>query len=360
MKRRLAWAFICVASGMISLSTVIFIIGMHYHLSLFLKEIPLPNPQVINLSHHFEQALIQSIIWTAIGTICLAMAISFYVAKKITSPLIEMRRVAEKITQGNLEIRIKMAGKDELSDLGQALNHLTDELKKQESLRRNLTSDIAHELRTPLATLKSHMEAFEDGIWEPTPERIRSCYEELERLIHLVGDLEQLTNVESPGFKLKKKEECLSEIVEQSVKTMETAFITKDVELLNFATAKIPIFVDRNRMIQILINLLSNALKFTPSGGKVIVDVKEEGEKVIIIVKDTGIGIPTSEIPKVFERFYRVDKSRNLKLGGSGIGLTIVKKLVEAHEGTVDIESDREKGTSVIITLKKMKSTGVV
>lgn len=356
MKTRLAWAFICVASGMICLSTIVFIIVMHYHLSLYLKEIPLLNSQVINLSHHFEQALIQSTIWTTIGTILLAVMISFYVAKKIASPLIEMRKIAEKITQGNLEIRMKLAGKDELSDLGQALNHLTEELQKQESLRQNLTSDIAHELRTPLATLKSHMEAFEDGIWEPTPERIRSCYEELERLIHLVGDLEQLTNVESPGFKLEKKEECLSDIVEQSVRTMETAFMAKDVALLNFATAKIPICVDRNRMMQILINLLSNALKFTPSGGKVTVDVKEEGDKVFIIVKDTGIGIPASERQKVFERFYRVDKSRSRKSGGSGIGLTIVKKLVEAHEGTVDIQSDREKGTSVIITLKKIKS----
>jgi two-component system, OmpR family, sensor histidine kinase BaeS len=355
VKKRLAWAFVWVASGMICLSATIFIMGMHYHLSLFLKEIPLPNPQVINLSHHFEQALIQSIVWTSVGTIILAVVISFYVAQKIASPLIEMRKAAEKITKGNLEMRVHLEGKDELSELGQALNHLTEELKKQEALRRMLTSDIAHELRTPLATLKSHMEAFEDGIWEPTPERIRSCHEELERLIHLVGDLEQLTNVESPGFTLRKKRECLGEIVEQSMKAMETAFRTKNIQLKKVISTEIPVCVDRNRIMQILINLLSNALKFTPPGGTVSIEVKEEDGKAYIIVKDTGVGIPASETAKVFERFYRVDKSRSRKSGGSGLGLTIVKKLVEAHEGTVEIQSNLNEGTRVVIMLNKEK-----
>lgn len=360
MKTRLTLMFIAVASGMVGLASIIFLVEMHYHISLYQKKFPVPDPRIIYYDYHFEQALIQSTIWTTVGTILLAILISFYIAKRITAPLIEMRKVAEQMTQGNWDYRVKVEGTDEVAHLGQALNHLTEQLQEHDVLRKNLTSDVAHELRTPLATLKSHMEAFEDGIWEPTPKRIRSCQEELERLIHLVGDLEQLTNLESPGFTLQKRKENLVEIVQQSIRAMETNFKVKGVELVVIATDCVPVFVDRNRIAQILMNLLSNALKLTPSGGQVVVKVTEEDDDAKIIIKDTGIGIPASEVSKVFERFYRVDKSRSRVLGGSGIGLTIVKKLVEAHGGSIRIESSVGKGTSIFISIpKKQKETSL-
>jgi signal transduction histidine kinase len=136
---------------------------------------------------------------------------------------------------------------------------------------------------------------------------------------------------------------------------METAFRTKNIQLKKVISTEIPVCVDRNRIMQILINLLSNALKFTPPGGTVSIEVKEEDDKACIIVKDTGVGMPASETAKVFERFYRVDKSRSRKSGGSGLGLTIVKKLVEAHEGTVEIQSNLNEGTRVVIMLSKEK-----
>lgn len=353
MKTRLTWAFIGVASGMVFLATIILIIETHYHFSLYRNEFPQAYPGLVNLYFHFEQALIQSALLTALGTILLAVFVSFYMAKRIAAPLIAMRKVAEEITQGNWNSRISVEGKDELADLGRALNHLTEELQKQEEYRKNLTSDIAHELRTPLATLKSHIEAMKDGIWKPTPERIHSCYEEIERLIHLVGDLEQLQGLESPGFKLQRKNENIVEIVKQSVKAMETAYFQKEVDLIHDAEGEVIAFVDRYRLTQILMNLLSNALKFTQHGGHVTVNVKDKSDHVLLIVEDTGIGIPSEEIPKVFERFYRVDKSRSRKLGGSGIGLTIVKKLVEAHQGSVCLKSKVGKGTTVYVSIPK-------
>jgi two-component system, OmpR family, sensor histidine kinase BaeS len=355
MKKRLTIMFIAVASGMVGLASIIYLLEMHYHISLYQKTYPLPDPHMVSYSYHFEQALIESTIWTAIGTILLAIFISFYIAKKMTAPLIEMRKIAEQITEGNLESRVKVEGTDEVAHLGQALNHLTGQLQEQEVLRKNLTSDVAHELRTPLATLKSHMEAFEDGIWEPTLDRIRSCQEELERLIHLVGDLEQLTNLESPGFELQKSEENLVEIIQQSALAMEMNFRLKEVELITQVPDCVLALVDRNRIAQILINLLSNSLKFTPSGGKVVIKVTEGEKDAEIKVVDTGIGIPDTEVSKIFERFYRVDKSRSRASGGSGIGLTIVKKLVEAHEGSIRIESMEGKGTAVSITIPKQK-----
>jgi two-component system sensor histidine kinase BaeS len=353
MKTRLTWAFIGVASGMVFLATIILIIETHYHFSLYRNEFPQAYPGLVNLYFHFEQALIQSALLTALGTILFAVFVSVYMAKRIAAPLIAMRKVAEEITQGKWNSRVSVEGKDELADLGRALNHLTEELQKQEEYRKNLTSDIAHELRTPLATLKSHFEAMKDGIWKPTPERIHSCYEEIERLIHLVGDLEQLQGVESPGFKLQRKNENIVEIVQQSIKAMETAYYQKEVDLINDAKGEVIAFVDRYRMTQIIMNLLSNALKFTPPGGHVTVKVKDKSDHVLLIVEDTGIGIPSEEIPKVFERFYRVDKSRSRKPGGSGIGLTIAKKLVEAHQGSVCLKSKEGKGTTVYVSIPK-------
>jgi signal transduction histidine kinase len=349
LRARLALTCIGIASGTVFISSLFFILATKYHLSLYYKQMPGIDPRAVHLNYHFEQAMIQSTLLTVFGSIILAIIVSLYITKRITAPLIEMRKVAEQMTQGNLQSRVAIRGKDELAELGQALNHLTEELEKQEALRKNLTSDIAHELRTPLATLKSHMEAFKDGIWKPTPDRIDSCYEEIERLIHLVSDLEQLTRLESPGFTLEQSEEDLADIARQGVRSMQAAFVQKGVDLQVHANDGVRVRVDRKRVIQILVNLLSNALKFTDSGGKVMVRVKEETNGGMLIVSDNGAGIPSSEIPKVFERFYRVDKSRNRKLGGSGIGLTIVKKLVEAHEGKIWIESEEGKGTTVSI-----------
>lgn len=354
MRARLTKAFIGVASIMIILATSIYIVEMHYHLAMFQQEFPMLGSREVNYSYHIEQALIQSTIWTALGTIVLAIIISSIIAKKITSPLIIMRTIAEKMAKGDWSSRIKVKGDDELANLGQSLNHLTEQLQKQETLRKNLTSDIAHELRTPLATLKSHMEAFKDGVWEPTPEKIDSCYEEIERLIHLVGDLEQLTNLESPDFILEQKKENLQTIIQQCVQMMQSSFLAKEVNLVVTVKDYIPVFVDKNRVIQIVMNILSNSLNHTHANGKVYIQVKEESDFVSLLIKDTGIGIPSSELTKVFERFYRVDKSRSRESGGSGIGLTIVKKLVEAHDGSIKIHSELGKGTTVYISFPKV------
>ncbi|MGA9173697.1 MAG: HAMP domain-containing sensor histidine kinase [Thermoactinomyces sp.] len=353
MKSRLTGAFIGVACGMIGLAILFLLLEIRYHFSMYLSEYPELDPSSVLLIYHLQQALIQSALWTMIGTIALAVIISLYLAKRMSTPLMEMKRVAEKMRQGNWTSRIAVSGNDELAELGQALNHLTEELNKQEAYRKNLTADLAHELRTPLATLKSHMEAFEDGIWKPTPERLHACYEEIERLIHLVGDLEQLQGLESPQFKLNQKRENIVEIARQCMQTMETPYMQKKVNLRFTGDEQVIVSVDRYRFTQILFNLLSNALEFTPPNGTVTVRVVNKPEQGILAVEDTGIGIPAEEIPKVFERFYQVDKLRRHRRRGTGIGLTIVKKLVEAHQGKIWIDSEVGRGTKVVVSFPK-------
>ncbi|MCY9693379.1 sensor histidine kinase [Paenibacillus alginolyticus] len=346
-------AYIGIAAGILLITCITLIIEMLYHFSMYRDQDMGMGLNISILFDHLELAVIQSVLWTSVIGIILAVLISLYVAKKITAPLLEMKKVSELMAQGHLEARTKLKGKDELTDLGNSLNFLAEQLQKQEHLRKIMTSDIAHELRTPLTTLKSHMLALLDGIWEPTPDRIRGCHEEIERLIDLVGDLEQLTEMESPHFHLDLQNEDISLIVDQAVESMRPAFVEKQIQLTVNETNSIFLKVDRKRFVQILINLFSNALKYTPEGNEISVQLKEDGNKVELFISDTGIGIHSNELPYVFERLYRVDKSRGRKSGGSGIGLTIVKKLVEAHGGNVLLESKEGVGTTAHLLFTK-------
>lgn len=350
---RIAIAFIGIASGVLLISTIAFIVETHYHFSLYQHQAMDQNISSPTFDNHFEQALVQSVLWSAILGILLSVILSLFVAKRITAPLIHMKKVAERMAKGELSARTIIKGNDELADLGGSLNHLAEQLTRQEQLRKTMTADVAHELRTPLATLKSHMEAMMEGIWMPTPERLESCHEEIERLRFLVGDLEQLTEMESPHFKLNLREENVSDIVQRNMEASRPLFEKKGVSLLHTGLPTVHVALDWQRVGQIMVNLLTNALKYTPPGGRVSVEVKDEQRVAVITISDTGIGISEDDLPFVFERFYRSDKSRDRKSGGSGIGLTIVQKIVEAHGGAIEIRSQLGEGTTVEIQLPK-------
>ncbi|MDN4525512.1 HAMP domain-containing sensor histidine kinase [Fictibacillus fluitans] len=346
---RLTLIFILAATLIFTVASLVILLEVHYHFKMF--QMDAPNFRAIQpLTLHFERAVLGSILWTSVGVFLLVCFLSYIVAKKLSKPLVNMRKVAEEMAKGDLKTRVKTQGHDELQELGLSLNELASQLENQEIARQNMTSDIAHELRTPLATLKSHIEAIEDGIFEATPERLHSFGEEIERLISLVEDLEQLTTFEAPGFVLEKEQEDLGNVIQQSLNPIKESYVQKGV-MLSSSNADIQLPLDKKRMMQVFINLLSNALKFTPAGGTVTVATKKLDSKAQIIITDTGIGISDEEAQKVFERFYRTEKSRNRRYGGSGIGLAIAKQLVEAHEGRIWIESVPEKGTAVYITL---------
>jgi signal transduction histidine kinase len=224
-------------------------------------------------------------------------------------------------------------------------------LEKQEALRRRLTADVAHELRTPLTSISTHIEAMLSGIFEPTPERLRGCYDETVRLGKLVSDLEMLAKSES-DMRPEKTEVNLLELARETALTWQAEAEKKHITLAvegGDATVR----ADKNRMVQVVTNLLSNAIKYTPENGRVKISISDSGKYGVMTVLDNGIGIPAEDLPYIFERFYRVDKSRTRASGSSGIGLAIVKSIVTAHGGKIKVHSEAGNGSEFIVELPK-------
>jgi signal transduction histidine kinase len=247
-----------------------------------------------------------------------------------------------------------------LDGIAAAVNDLSQGLHRQETLRRRLTADMAHELRTPLATLQSHLEALLDGVWQPSAERLTGLHEEILRINRLVADLENLARYEGDARSLHRCDLDLNALVEGIVRNHEPQFHAKGVCLQYRPLAagravepaeRRPVSADPDRLSQAVINLLNNALKFTPAGGRVEVAVRGGPEESEIRVADNGIGIGPEDLPRVFERFYRADSSRSRATGGSGIGLSIAKAIVEAHGGTITAASRPGRGSEFRIRL---------
>ncbi|MFC4767023.1 HAMP domain-containing sensor histidine kinase [Effusibacillus consociatus] len=318
-------------------------------------EISYTDPESYStLDWHYKQAMRQGMFNTIFPVLLLSLGVSLLLSRRITRPLTEMIRLAGQMRKGNLGIRIENPpGRNELTQLAESLNHLADELQKQDKLRRNLTADVAHELRTPLTTLKSHLEALIDGVWEPTKSRFEACNEEVERLIGLVSSLESLTRAESESIDMNLEAVDLVDVTQSVIDLVLPSFESKGVRLEFDGNSSLPVPLDRDKWKQILLNLLDNALKYTGSGGNVSVRVSMDPskEEALVTIADTGTGIRDEDLPFIFERFYRADKSRSRETGGAGIGLAIVKKYVEAHGGASEVESQLGKGTVFTIRL---------
>ena len=296
-------------------------------------------------------------ILLAVGLLSAAFAVAAgtLLARRIARPISKTAYIATQISQGNYGIRFESTPNTrELQEMVTAINHLAEALSEQESLRKRLTSDVAHELRTPLSAVSSHLEAMIEGIWEATPERLQSCQEEIKRLASLVADLQRLADIEDGSLKLVKIRVDLHEIALTAVRNLESEGMKKRIAL---SACGSPAYADadRERIIQVVMNLLSNALRYTPPNGRVEVETFETESESILRVKDTGIGIPEEELPYIFERFYRTDKSRNRKTGGTGIGLTIAKSIVESHGGKFTVESTVGEGSRFTVLLPKQR-----
>lgn len=289
-------------------------------------------------------------------SLVLSFLVGSIMAKRLSSPISRVIDTAQMISKGYFNDRItEESSTIETAQLTETINNLAETLEHQEILRKRLTGDVAHELRTPLATLQSHMEAMIDGIWEADTERLKSCHEEIIRINRLVGDLEKLARYESENLILHKTNFDISKLISQIIKNFENEFVAKGIEL-DFEAKEETIFADKDKISQVIVNLLSNALKYTSSGGAVAIRIISTADKTEIHIKDTGNGISPEDLPMIFERFYRADKSRNRLTGGAGIGLTITKSIVEAHKGSIQVSSIASKGSEFIIKLPKQAS----
>jgi signal transduction histidine kinase len=296
-----------------------------------------------------------NLVLVIIGSLVLfcSVIIAGFLARRVSRPIIKTAHIAKQIADGNYNIRFSGQPKtQELDELVTAVNHMAASLKKQEGLRRRLTTDVAHELRTPLTAVSSHLEAIIEGVWEPTNERLQSCYEEIGRISGLVSDLERLAKVENENLRLEKSDVDLLELVHIVAGNFESESQKKSI-LLTVEGAKTPVPADKDRLNQVLANLLSNAIKYTPKNGKIHVSVKSTDKSGMITVTDNGIGVPEKDLPFLFERFYRTDSSRNRSTGGAGIGLAIAKSIVHAHGGTITVESKVGQGSRFIVALPK-------
>jgi len=296
------------------------------------------------------------LLWVGAGiAMLLSLGLGFIIARQLSTPIKRVTDAARQIADGNLIERVtEKSTTTEIVELTDTVNSLADSLEKQEILRKRLTADVAHELRTPLATLQSHIEAMQDGVWEMDIQRLNLCHEETVRLAKIVQSLEELTRYDQENIQLNKRPMNLNGLIEKVAKTFEAEFLRKGVDISLDLPAKLStLAVDEDKMTQALINLVSNSLKFTPEGGNVTMTLRDEGKDYCITVADTGVGISKEDMPYIFERFFRADQSRNKKTGGSGIGLAIVKSIVEAHSGRVEVQSQRDIGSVFKLYLPK-------
>lgn len=296
-----------------------------------------------------------NVILLIIGTFSLLFSffIGWLLARRIARPVTKTANIAKQIADGNYAIQFVGETKtQELHDLVSAINHLAAALERQESLRKQLTADIAHELRTPIATIGTHLEAMIEKVWEPTPERLKSCHEEIFRLGKIVADLERLEKAESDSLTLIKSDIDLFELARTICASYEGELANKNLSLTIEGESSV-ISIDKDRMSRVISNLMSNAVKYTPENGRIKIYVQDNPDNSILTVEDSGIGIEENEIPFIFERFYRSDKSRSRNTGGAGIGLAIVKSIISTHEGEIMVQSKINHGSSFIITLSK-------
>ncbi len=297
-----------------------------------------------------DQALRTAVNWLLLlgGLVAalVAVALGLVLARRATAPARALTRAADALAAGDRSQRVPISGADEFGQMAGAFNLLADRIESEDRLRRAFAASVAHELRTPLAILRSQVEAMQDGVVEAGPDTLASLHEEVLRTGRLVDDLETLASAEAAGFTLQRQPVALRPLLEQAVAELSGLFAAQQVTV-ETRLADVVVTGDPTRLRQVGGNLLSNALKFTPSGGWVRVELAGEDGEVVLRVADSGPGIPVEELPRVFDRFFR---GSGVRAGGSGIGLAVVRELVAAHGGTVEAASP--PGTGAVLTVR--------
>lgn len=300
----------------------------------------------------FKETLTKSIFISAIFTLFIGLGISVFLSRSLTIPLLDISNTAIEIRKGNLNRISKVkSNTKEIVELSESINYLGESLAKQESIRKKYAQDISHELRTPLTTLKSHLEAILDGIWEANEEHLGVLMAEIDRLSNLVDELKNSFRAREIDFILNKTTFSISKEIPLIVTNFIPLYEKRACSIEMDIEDNVFINMDREKLRQIIYNLLSNSLKFLKKDGRVKVVLRKENNKSIIKVIDNGLGIKKEDLPLIFDRFYTSRESWEENPDGSGLGLSITKSIIEAHNGTIDIDSIYGEGTKVTIVL---------
>lgn len=285
-------------------------------------------------------------------SIGIAIILTFFLSRRISAPVKTLALAATRLGQGDLGQRVAVKDKGEIGELAQSFNAMAGELENSDKIQRNMIADIAHELRTPLTNIRGYLEAISDGVVPPDATTISSLVEEASLLSRLVSDLQELSLAESGGLKLDLREQAVNGVLQQTLAALQPAARAKKLNLTCNLPAELPpVKIDAQRISQVVRNLVENAIAHTGPGGNINVAAEKQDSRLAVAVTDDGEGIPAEAIPHLFERFYRVDPSRARATGGSGLGLKIAKKLVEAHGGTITVRSEPGKGSCFTFTL---------
>ena len=306
-----------------------------------------PGGMMGNLYTSFRTAVTEALTWGTLAAFVVALVVSVFVSRRVLRPIQALMAASRDIAAGRYDKRVPTPGGvsredyDELDQLAVSFNQMAAQLDQTEAMRRQMIGDISHELRTPLTTIKGSIEGLIDGVLLPEAETYQEIYREADRLERLVADLQELSRVEGGGLELNRIAVDLGALVGVVGQRLQRQFDEKEVDLRIANVDELPpAWADEDRIAQVLVNLIGNALQYTPAGGQVTVMVDEEAGNLQVLVRDSGVGIAAEHLPHVFSRFYRVDKSRARAGGGSGIGLTIARRLVEAHGGKIWAESE--------------------
>lgn len=289
---------------------------------------------------NFRTAIDDALLRAGIAAVVAAALVSWLVSQQIVRPIRGLVALSQRIAGGHYQERLESKSHDELAELVHSFNQMAEALDHTEVLRRELLADVSHELKTPLASIKGYMEGMQDGVIPANDETFHLIYHEASRLQRLVQDLQELSRVEAGSVPIHVQKCEPSRLVEAAVDRMRPQFAEKDIALTTELSPSLPsVNADPDRIGQVLTNLLGNALQNTPSGGRVTITAADKNGGVEIAFHDSGIGLAPENLERIFQRFYRVDKSRSRSSGGSGIGLTICRYLVEAHGGRIWAES---------------------
>lgn len=315
------------------------------------------NQAFVQEQQDFLSNLRQTLLIAGIAGVVIAIVLGAIFTRQIVAPLGKVAAAAGRVAKGDFKQKVNIGGAGELDQLGKAFNSMAATLERDQQVRRDMVADIAHELRTPLTVLQGNVEAMQDGLLPADNAHLASLHQEIILLARLVDDLRTLSLVEAGQLEFCTKSVNLKALSSQVVDSFRALLTAKHIDADVAGPDDLPeVRVDPERTAQVLRNLISNAIHYTPEGGKITVRVTGDMGGITVSVIDTGIGISPEDLPRVFDRFYRVDRSRTRSSGGSGLGLAIVKQIIEAQQGRVWAESTPGKGSTFTFQLPNQNS----
>jgi two-component system sensor histidine kinase BaeS len=341
MTRSLLWKLVGINTLIIAFVIIIVWMSVDYLAAgYFVTLMEKYNISPVSSHRMFISAVHRYLIWATIGALGLAFCLNFLVMRRVLGPLKDMAHISKKIASGDYSDKAPVKSRDEVGQLALSFNQMAESLRKMDMLRKRMVIDVAHELRTPLTNVRGYLEALMDGVVSPSKETFHLLHEETLRLAELVEDILSLAKADVARDDLHKTDTYMADLVSQAMESFLPQFNAKRITVeTHFPEQKHPLLLDHSKIIQVVVNLLQNALQYTPQDGVVRIHITQSPGEMRVAFTNSGVELSEKDLPLIFERFFRGEKSRSREHGGAGIGLAIAKELVEAHSGHVGAET---------------------